>query len=330
MLDAWESEDGTKIVYVTESTGSSLQTYLENIRHSGTRLHLRVARKWARQILTALRFLNSRDPPIVHGSLFADNLFVNPERGELKVGNLEGAFYAEPGRVLKPIFDLPHGDTTFSSPEALEDDPAAMSKLVDVWTFGVVFLELVTGVAPFAECESRQQQWNKAARGEMPDLLSLILDADIRRFITRCLGPVDTRPSAAELLKDPLMDDKYHLGAARDSAPVLMAEEGADPEEGAGRAEGGAAKGGFVWLGVVFCLFFFFFFVVNTDTIFYEKKKKKYKKIQPPFLQCGKRRHRGGRRRFGLDRAAVAPPERRGRPRDPDAAREQDRADLRR
>jgi WNK lysine deficient protein kinase len=43
---------------------------------------------WCRQILSGLLYLHSHNPPIIHRDLKCDNIFVNGNQGEVKIGDL--------------------------------------------------------------------------------------------------------------------------------------------------------------------------------------------------------------------------------------------------
>lgn len=49
---------------------------------------LRALKKWSRQILEGLLYLHSHNPPIIHRDLKCDNIFVNGNQGEVKIGDL--------------------------------------------------------------------------------------------------------------------------------------------------------------------------------------------------------------------------------------------------
>ena len=49
---------------------------------------LRALKKWSRQILEGLFYLHSHDPPVIHRDLKCDNIFVNGNQGEVKIGDL--------------------------------------------------------------------------------------------------------------------------------------------------------------------------------------------------------------------------------------------------
>jgi WNK lysine deficient protein kinase len=49
---------------------------------------LKAVKSWSRQILRGLLYLHSHDPPIIHRDLKCDNIFVNGNQGEVKIGDL--------------------------------------------------------------------------------------------------------------------------------------------------------------------------------------------------------------------------------------------------
>lgn len=49
---------------------------------------MRALKKWSRQILEGLLYLHSHDPPVIHRDLKCDNIFVNGNQGEVKIGDL--------------------------------------------------------------------------------------------------------------------------------------------------------------------------------------------------------------------------------------------------
>lgn len=52
------------------------------------RVNIRAVKHWCRQILGGLLYLHSHDPPVIHRDLKCDNIFVNGNQGEVKIGDL--------------------------------------------------------------------------------------------------------------------------------------------------------------------------------------------------------------------------------------------------
>lgn len=60
--------------------------YRYRLKHR--RVNIRAVKHWCRQILKGLLYLHNRDPPVIHRDLKCDNIFVNGNQGEVKIGDL--------------------------------------------------------------------------------------------------------------------------------------------------------------------------------------------------------------------------------------------------
>lgn len=49
---------------------------------------MKAVKGWARQILMGLNYLHNHNPPIIHRDLKCDNIFINGNQGEVKIGDL--------------------------------------------------------------------------------------------------------------------------------------------------------------------------------------------------------------------------------------------------
>lgn len=61
---------------------------LNRYRLKHRRVNIRAVKHWCRQILKGLLYLHSHDPPVIHRDLKCDNIFVNGNQGEVKIGDL--------------------------------------------------------------------------------------------------------------------------------------------------------------------------------------------------------------------------------------------------
>lgn len=61
---------------------------ISSYRQKHPRVNLKAIKNWARQILHGLDYLHSHQPPIIHRDLKCDNIFVNGNHGEVKIGDL--------------------------------------------------------------------------------------------------------------------------------------------------------------------------------------------------------------------------------------------------
>lgn len=81
--------------------------------------------------------------------------------------------------------------------------------MVDIWSFGMVILELVTQQAPYLECKGAFQAYQAIINGKKPLILEQIHNKYIKSFIDICLNPnPKCRPTANELLDHPFLFER--------------------------------------------------------------------------------------------------------------------------
>ncbi|KAF8706365.1 hypothetical protein HU200_030627 [Digitaria exilis] len=161
-------------------------------------------KSWARQVLGGLAYLHGHDPPVIHRDLKCDNLFVNGHQGQVKIGDLGLAAVLRDQQAAHSVIGTPE----FMAPEMYDEE---YDERVDIYSFGMCMLEMLTLEYPYSECSNPVQIYKKVTAGKLPDALYYrVKDDDARRFIGRCLVAATKRPSAAELLLDPFLLDHHH------------------------------------------------------------------------------------------------------------------------
>ncbi|XP_021771475.1 probable serine/threonine-protein kinase WNK4 [Chenopodium quinoa] len=168
--------DTKTINMITELyTSGSLEEYFEKHVH----FHIEAIKNFARQILEGLHYIHSRNPPIVHRTLNCRNIYVDGSTGRIMIANFGVAMFLE--KQYYPV------------------------QLVDIYNFGMCFLQMLTGEPPYNECCDDVNERNKRIRsGVMPEVLSKVADLQVRHLIEKCLvPPACERPAAIELLNDP-------------------------------------------------------------------------------------------------------------------------------
>jgi WNK lysine deficient protein kinase len=81
----WHDTENHCINLITEFfTSGNLRDYRQRHKH----LELKAVRKWARQILSGLDYLHLKQPPVIHGDLRCDKIYINGHSGEIKIGDL--------------------------------------------------------------------------------------------------------------------------------------------------------------------------------------------------------------------------------------------------
>ncbi|KAJ0047981.1 hypothetical protein Pint_15553 [Pistacia integerrima] len=149
--NSWVDTKNESINFITEIfTSGNLRQYRKKHKH----VDLRALKKWSRQILEGLSYLHSHDPPIIHRDLKCDNIFVNGNQGEVKIGDLGLAAILQQARSAHSVIGTPE----FMAPELYEEE---YNELVDIYAFGMCLLELVTFEYPYFECTNAAQIYKK-------------------------------------------------------------------------------------------------------------------------------------------------------------------------
>ncbi|KAL4418974.1 hypothetical protein ABPG77_000887 [Micractinium sp. CCAP 211/92] len=176
-FQCWEDEEHGCINMITEFfTSGALREYRQ--RHKS--LDIKAVKKWGRQILQGLCYLHNRDPPVVHGDLRLDKIYINGHSGEIKIGDLGLAVLA-PRRFAPGV--MPEGDPSNQ-----------YTRSVDIFAYGLLMLELITGKRIERHGDTN---WQERLDG--------IADTAAQAFISSCMAPPEQRPGAHELLEDPFL-----------------------------------------------------------------------------------------------------------------------------
>ncbi|KAJ8512507.1 hypothetical protein OPV22_002941 [Ensete ventricosum] len=192
--DSWVDHQNKTINIITELfTSGSLRQYRKKHKH----VDMKAIKSWARQILRGLEYLHNHKPPILHRDLKCDNIFVNGNHGEVKIGDLGLAIVMQQPRARSVI-----GTPEFMAPELYEEE---YDELVDIYSFGMCMLEMITLEYPYSECKNPAQIYKKVTSGIKPAALAKVKDPQARQFIEKCLVSAAKRLPAKELLKDPFL-----------------------------------------------------------------------------------------------------------------------------
>ncbi|KAH9776425.1 non-specific serine/threonine protein kinase [Citrus sinensis] len=196
--NSWVDTENEHINFITEIfTSGTLRQYRKKHKH----VDLRALKKWSRQILEGLSYLHSHDPPVIHRDLKCDNIFVNGNQGEVKIGDLGLAAILAQARSAHSVIGTPE----FMAPELYEEE---YNELVDIYAFGMCLLELVTFEYPYVECTNAAQIYKKVTSGIKPASLAKVADNGVRAFIEKCIAEVSERLPAKELLGDPFLQSE--------------------------------------------------------------------------------------------------------------------------
>ncbi|KAL7730694.1 hypothetical protein ACLKA6_003465 [Drosophila palustris] len=203
-----------RVIFITEYMSSgSLKQFLKRTKRNAKRLPLESWRRWCTQILSALSYLHSCTPPIIHGNLTCDSIFIQ-HNGLVKIGSVvpDAVHYSVRRQHLDQLEQMPEreqerGGHYFHAPEygAAEQLTAA----VDIYAFGMCALEMAA-----LEIQPQSSNSESTAINEETILRTInSLDNDLQRdLILKCLNPQpQDRPSASDLLFHPLLFEVHAL-----------------------------------------------------------------------------------------------------------------------
>lgn len=192
---SWVDTKNENINFITEIfTSGTLRQYRKKHKH----VDLRALKKWSRQILEGLSYLHSHNPPVIHRDLKCDNIFVNGNQGEVKIGDLGLAAILQQANSAHSVIGTPE----FMAPELYEEE---YNELVDIYAFGMCLLELVTFEYPYVECANAAQIYKKVTSGIKPASLAKVTDLEVKAFIEKCIAHASERLPAKDLLMDPFL-----------------------------------------------------------------------------------------------------------------------------
>lgn len=203
---SWIDVEGRTFNFITEMfTSGTLREY----RAKYKRVDIQAIKIWARQILEGLVYLHGHDPPVIHRDLKCDNIFVNGHLGQVKIGDLGLAAILRGSHRAHSVIGTPE----FMAPELYEEN---YNELVDVYSYGMCVLEMITCEYPYSECTNPAQIYKKVTSGKKPRAFYKVQDLEAQRFIGRCLESASKRLPAKELMLDPFLalgdfDDKPEL-----------------------------------------------------------------------------------------------------------------------
>ncbi|XP_067098003.1 nuclear receptor-binding protein isoform X2 [Osmerus mordax] len=182
-------ENRARVIFITEYMSSgSLKQFLKKTKKNHKTMNEKAWKRWCTQILSALSYLHSCDPPIIHGNLTCDTIFIQ-HNGLIKIGSVAPDTINNHVKTCREEQKSLH----FFAPEygAVADVTTA----VDIYSFGMCALEMaVLEIQSNGESSYVSQEAINSAIQSLEDPLQ-------REFIQKCLeaAPLQ-RPTPRELL----------------------------------------------------------------------------------------------------------------------------------
>ncbi|KAL9269933.1 putative serine/threonine-protein kinase WNK11 [Drosera capensis] len=189
----WRDTERNTLNFITEvCTSGNLREYRSRHRH----VSIKALKKWSKQVLKGLEYLHTHEPCIIHRDINCSNIFINGNIGTVKIGDFGLAAIVGKSHIAHSILGTPE----YMAPELYEED---YTETVDIYSFGMFLLEMVTMEIPYSECDSIAKIYKKVSSGIKPQAFDKVTDPEVKAFIEKCITASKARPSASELLSDP-------------------------------------------------------------------------------------------------------------------------------
>ena len=190
--DWWTDEDPVKCHVITELfRPGNLSDFLKQT----DKIDEMVLRRWGSDLLTAVAYVNSLTRSLFI-NLRLSSVLIHYDVGVVKLDLLSISHIAISHGLARERLE----DTRLMSPEAVSGQ---VDKKAEIYALGLLFLEAVTKVQPYAECNSFASLYDKLSQFRPPDVLRNVADTSLREVIRQCLQRSDERPSAHQLLQLP-------------------------------------------------------------------------------------------------------------------------------
>lgn len=162
--------------------------------------------KFASDVAGGLAYLHALEPPIIHQDIKPANVLIDDSQN-YSITDF-GISAKSGGNNGRDTFEDEErsGTMAYMSPERYRED-AEPSTAGDVWAYGAMLYEMLTGTVPFGEEGGWAQVQDPAA---MP-VMSASIPADMQRLITACLDADPSKRPTAEYLSRATTARQYPL-----------------------------------------------------------------------------------------------------------------------
>ena len=186
MLNYWFNKDKKEIVIITEIMSYSLKDFIH--KYSCV-IKIENIKKWCLQILEGLKYLHSNN--IIHRDLKLNNIFIDYLTFRICIGDFGSSTNIKTYSCT--------GTPEYMAPEMYDEN---YDEKVDIYSFGMCLLEMLTNEIPYNECDNIAQIYKKVSAKILPLSLEKVEITKFKDIIIILLGPKELRPSAVELLNN--------------------------------------------------------------------------------------------------------------------------------
>ena len=198
ITDVWLREDQKVIVFITDLFGmGTLRQYLNKI----DKQKLKVIKGWIITLLKSLDYLHKSN--LIFYDLNCGRILFNVTIGILAIRDLfvsSNIFYEcfneKPYEMFSP---------NYMSPELISQNKNLNEKS-DIYSLGMMIIEIITLEIPYSECHSEKEIKNKILKGELPKAYYRIMNEDVKKFLLKLLTyDPNERYDIENLLQDPFL-----------------------------------------------------------------------------------------------------------------------------
>lgn len=179
-------------------------------------------RKFIIQVASALSYLHSHRPPVIHRDIKPDNVLIDAD-DNFRLSDFGVSLELRSTILTATMKMTSAGSVPYMAPEMFDSNPR-QSAASDIWSLGATIYQLATGNLPFMGNGGGMQRSGAAIPALPPKY-----PADINRLMQACLAlNPDDRPTAAMIASGqwPGADDRTVI------LPPRTPEPHADPDEG--------------------------------------------------------------------------------------------------
>jgi len=191
-----------RVILITEFMSSgSLKQFLKKTKKNSRKIPLQSWKRWCSQILSALSYLHSCSPPIIHGNLTCDTIFIQ-HNGLVKIGSVA------PDAIHKNVKTFRENIKNFHflAPEWAEDT-ITLTPAIDIFAFGMCALETAA-----LELATNGETGGHVTPEAIEKSIESLEDELQKDFIRKCLlRDPQSRPNARDLLFHPVLFEVHSL-----------------------------------------------------------------------------------------------------------------------
>ncbi|XP_026331465.1 nuclear receptor-binding protein homolog, partial [Hyposmocoma kahamanoa] len=193
--------DKPRVIFITEYMScGSLKQFLKRTKRNVKRLPLQAWKRWCTQILSALSYLHGCVPPIVHGNLTCDTIFIQ-HNGLVKIGSVAPDAIHHHVKTCHDNMRNMH----FIAPEY--GSSQMVTPAMDIYSFGMCALETAA-----LEIQGNGDSASHVTDDHVARTVESLEEPRQKDFIYRCINKDPAlRPTARELLFHPLLFEVHSL-----------------------------------------------------------------------------------------------------------------------